>query len=365
MCWASTDAGKTPLNDHFWSYGCNAKKREIGTPAFTVSGPIGQTDNLALYETSNQPWRTFMMDGPDLGESARNTAMFANDPASKFMDNPVCRDARLISACMRLTNAGKLSDVAGQIGFINNIPTAALAGLQYGNFHEQRDWINERESNPAPSVNQLFQVITETERLSIQTKEVVHKPTEISVMETYKTPVDGSLLKARVIWKDGTDTDFPEAGWYNSSVVNGTSENRANQVTTGGAQETLFPGSVFGFVWRNITPDTPLIFDLVKTFEWRADPQMGFAAVIPKQFGKSKVEQAQTILDRMAQFGKSWANRTLNGENSLGEVLATISKTAQATHAQKFLVGQALRMGSNFMQGQVGHPMYGRRRLGG
>jgi len=341
FAWASNNADKSPANSKYYQYGCNSRARNLPGGGIDYPGPIGVgTDDSDGF--SYNPFQTFMT-GLELD---RHTAMYAADPAAKFMDNAVARDARLISACMRLTNAGKLGDVSGQIGFVNNIPTAALAGLQYGSYKTKEEWELDTAVMPPPSVNQLFQVINETERLSIQTKEVIHKPTEVSVMETYKVTADAPLLST-VRYHDVNGTTFSAAGWYSSTdVADPQTVSSPEAVTKMSAQELMFPGSCFGFIWRNVDGGTPLIFDLVKAFEWRANPQQGFAAVIPKQIGKSKVEEAQSILDRMG----NWYNKTL-GQHDLGEQIATISKTGMATAAQKFAV-QGMLMGSRYMQGR-------------
>lgn len=227
MVWTSTSSHAQPTNG-----------KVVGT---TYELPFGRGDYN--YPTSE-------------------TTTCITDPAFAFANTEIVEDARLISACIRLTYFGTMLDSSGQIGFLENVPDSlVLTGGANG--------------DPA-SVDELFRYTSNTHRLGLDTFEVIARPS------------------------DGTPRfrDIEE-----SPYALGVQGGMPTTISTTGK---TMPSTLCGLVWRSLDSKSRLVAEVTKNFEWRPAPLSGLVMVHPQTKGKEKITAVHTIADR---FNPGWATR--------------------------------------------------------
>jgi len=184
------------------------------------------------------------------------------DPAFAFANTEIVEDARLISACIRLTYFGTMLDSSGQIGFLENVPDSlVLTGGANG--------------DPA-SVDELFRYTSNTHRLGLDTFEVIARPS------------------------DGTPRFRDTAESPYALGMHGVMPTTISQ--TG----KTMPSTLCGLVWRSLDSKSRLVAEVTKNFEWRPAPISGLVMVHPQTKGKEKITAIHTIADR---FKPGWATR--------------------------------------------------------
>lgn len=221
------------------------------------------------------------------------TAARFPDPAAKLIgpENAIVADARTVSACMKMSYYGKMSDASGQVAFIHNIPARELIG---GN-------------NGLPlTVDDLFRLSSTTQRLGVDTFEIAyrsHEPTAATFHDT------GDACYA-----------FPTAN---------------NAPTTQDISAEIAGPHVFGFAWRGLSAPSPLEFNLYKNLEWRPSGTSGFTAMIPRTINSTNV--IAEVHKKLDATHPSWANRVLDSASTLASEVVKIAATG---------IGNQLRTGA-------------------
>lgn len=218
-----------------------------------------------------------------------------DDPAHALVSQGLVQDARLISACMRLTYYGRLDRSAGQVAYIENVPLAALVGSE-GN-------------GPTLSVDDCFRMSTSVQRLGVDTLEIVHRP-------------DPELA--------GLFHDENDSGLDTSAL------GAANTYSHLGLSAQSTQPHVFGFAWRNLdisgnTPQAQLTFDLYKNIEWRPTPASGLTSVMPKAIAsQDNLHKAMAFLDKAEPM---WTKRIIDSASSMAAKVVTMAATGVAQAA--------------------------------
>ena len=194
------------------------------------------------------------------------------DPSSSFLQGNLAQCERLISACIRVSFIGAMSDSSGQIGYIKDFdPRSLIAGGGVG--------------DSPPSVDQVFNLCAKTVRIGTDTHENIYSS---------QTPNDG-------VW-----STVLSSGWDSgvaASVVGGS-------LTTVGGQAGRFRYPAFGFCWRGLTTTTAnMVFELTKNIEWRPEPVSGLVQPRPHHHGPSLVQSIMAQLDNNAP---GWSERLVN-----------------------------------------------------
>lgn len=218
-----------------------------------------------------------------------------DDPAAGLLSQGLVQDARLISACMRMTYYGRLDRSAGQVCFIENLPISALVGAE--------------GSGPTLSVDDCFRLSTAVQRLGVDTLEVVHRP-DPEMAGIFHDRLDSALDRS----------PLGDVNTYSHVGLN--------------AQTTM--PHVFGFAWRNLdisgsTPTAQLTFDLFKNIEWRPTPASGLTSVTPRTVS------SQGTLIRTMQFldgvQPDWTRRIIDSASSMAAQVVTMAATGIARSA--------------------------------
>lgn len=213
------------------------------------------------------------------------------DPANDFVVGGLCQDARLVSACMRVTYLGTMNASDGQFCFIKNLPM------------EQFLYSTAAGSNPTAllSVDRLFELADAASRLGLESHEVRYR--------------DG-----------GSDADRFIAGEDQGVGIGANAQ--ATPPLTGyisglNQAATVTNPNVIGFAFRGFTAGqlTKLSIELHKNIEWRPAANSGIGAPIVTQLGESKLAAAETFLDR---YAPSW--ETMSG----AATQANLSRLVQA-----------------------------------
>lgn len=219
------------------------------------------------------------------------------DPASALMSSDIVADARTIGACISLTYTGTAINSGGQYCVLGNIPSAVLL---------------EEDSNNVPaassaSVDELFKLATTYGRLGIEPIEVVNRPDDAS-----------NIFRSE------------EEHVFQSDV---------GPAFTTVQAKTIQP-QWFGIAWRGLPTSTasPMVFDLVKSIEWRAEVSSGFTATPRRTLhSQTQVHKATKLLDTTqpgwTDHGKIAARSVLRFANSatgrsLGRGAAMIAANA-------------------------------------
>lgn len=166
-----------------------------------------------------------------------SSAQSLNVGANTFVSGQSCADFRLMTACMKLTYTGSISDCQGMVCRISNIPADTIL---HGN-----------SANDPISVNDLFTMSSDVQRLSLDTMEQRFRP-DLSIADQFKGSHDSVIY-----------------------VPGGTP-------STLTAEAKRFDPTFFGFAWKGIAPDS-LNVSFTQNIEWRPDGASGIVAIPAKQ----------------------------------------------------------------------------------
>jgi hypothetical protein len=182
---------------------------------------------------------------------AMTSAGCIDDPTYSFMSGATAGSCRTLAACIKLSNIGRLDEISGQMGFIDNVPLSAFIGAGT-NF---------------ATIDQLFTLSSKVTRLNGQTYEQRYRP----------------LL---------TDTFFVSE--QDDIITLGTTGTSAT--TFGTLNAAVEEPRVIGFVWRGVV-NPSMIFEYYKTIEWTPEPGSGFVMPSPEGATVDLREKALAFLD--------------------------------------------------------------------
>lgn len=268
-----------------WSpdYFCNAAGEGVTTElqvanvfGWASSDPTLQPHNDNIFNHGyGQQLDVF---GPGTGNA---TAGSFHDPGGPLLSSDIVMDARSIGACMKLTYTGSALYAGGQWAKITSLPlTSVLNGVP--------------TVGRTPSVDDFFAQATDFGRLGLEPIDIVARPDDSS--NVFRSVDEGPMTLG--------DVSIP-----------------GHEVSTYTAEaETLVP-QWFGIAWRGLPTDqaSPMVFDLIKTIEWRPEPTSGFTQV-PKRsiHDQSQVRKATTYLDH---HHPGWATRPQNASTFMNDVM--------------------------------------------
>lgn len=217
--------------------------------------------------------------GTGIGDPfCQNTANFEPDAAAQFVASTTAADARILSACVRMTFFGNITQSQGEIAFVQDLPlTALIAG---------------GATNLPMSVNEMFIFSGDSQRLGTDTLEHVFHPDDDS-----HNFVDG------------------KTGWHDSTGAQ----------TVLSSDQRVKQSKAYGFVWRN-TPVAPAqTYASIRNIEWRPEASLGIANPQTKVVGNSSLPAVLSALDRS---GPSWTKRVLSSVVSGAGAVAQAAFTA-------------------------------------
>jgi len=224
------------------------------------------------------------------------------DPALQLV-NGIARDARTLSACMRVAYLGSMQSAAGQVAFLENVPLTNVLNCD---------------------VDELFRLSTEVKRIGVGTHEVKFRPSENSkFFSSYET--------ANTTTQSQRDVSSPltlgSAGTGETTV------------------EDVRGMRVFGFAWRGTDNATNIAFEFIKNVEWRPRIDSGLPTTKPVALHDSPmVHLAERELDRKHGGGWSVASIT-NAAGQLAETAFTGVLEQVGPSAKKYFAKQAMQLG--------------------
>lgn len=183
------------------------------------------------------------------------------DPAATLLSNGLARDARTLSACMRMTYTGSMAAAAGQLAVIENFPVESLLeGI---------------------TVDQLFALSGNVSRIGVSSHEVKFRPADSS---NYFRPLDDPV----------TVGTYPEGTTHSAAIETGIAASSPTRVD--GHNQGL---RLFGFAWSGTSDATALSFEFIKNIEWRPAADSGLPIQRPKTLHSiPPIEEAERALDR-------------------------------------------------------------------
>jgi len=248
------------------------------------------------YKPLNNSTVPFGSDQADTVWGGAATAASLADPASDLLSSDIVADARTIASCIKMTYTGAMQNAAGQYCVVEALSLNSI--LRFN-------------GNESVSVDDLFRHSTRTGRLGTDTREAISRP------------------------DDSSDVFRDKAA---SPLFVGDSGSAATEQTDlGVAQQPLF----YGFAWRGVPPNAPfpLVFELVKTLEWRPSPISGLTHAPPRTINDSTmIHKAVKHLDRHVP---GWSDRLASSAVGLASSLAQSAFTGVATRAATSLLGYA------------------------
>ena len=256
----------------------------------SANAPGGGNINSLMFHSGDPDFEAVNSANDPLGLGvdpySAGRGMAVQDPASSFVDSTtsIAADDRHASSCMRLIYNGTISSCAGEIAFIENLPfEQVLAGSQ-----------------PVTdiSVNSLFQRATKTQRLGLDTQEIVFRPDVVSPPYWVNHYGGGAFF-----------------GGNPGTLASYVSPFEANTRPRW-----------FGFAFRGMTNDliSNLRFDRFKIVEWRPNKEVGIPGVIPKTTSSvDPIREAMKMLDRIPE----WSTKIIPSALSVGSRLAQLALT--------------------------------------
>lgn len=172
--------------------------------------------------------------------------------AADFMVTSTPADMRVLSACIRMRYNGKMTDVQGEVAYLENIATTTLLdGL--------------------PTVDQLFNIATRTTRMGLETNEVVYRPHE-ELAGIFKNEVAAPMTV-------GTPA-------VSSTVISN--------------EGLRFSPTLCGFAFRSLGT-VSITLEFIQNIEWRPEVNTGFVSSVPRTISsKSHINTAVAWLDKHA-----------------------------------------------------------------
>lgn len=244
-------------------------------------GAGGGSGNIFIFRTldsATKPTNTIAANGAfgSGGAGSVTTARTINDPANPFVVGAVARDARLISACMRVSYTGPMSSTSGQMCVIENLPLSdVLSNL--------------------PSVDALFEYSTKSQRFSVDTMEAVYRPSDAGIDR----------------FRDESDV----------AVAVGAT----GAVSTIGADAVSFEPTCFGFAWRGTTAGQSQYVQLefIKNVEWRPSVGQGMSVQTPVSVGGRGVARHTDAIALLDKAKPGWTSRAFS---AVGSEIGTLAK---------------------------------------
>lgn len=227
--------------------------------AGTYANLVGVSASLSTWRYPNTPLSPGYLGAPF---PAAGGGFAIDDPAEPFVQQSLCADARVIGACMKMRNIGKLVNLQGEFGYVNAVPNDAM--LQHG--------LNEE----IPSVDEIFNYSTEVDRFNDTGVGVKYIPDE-----------------SAAIFNDH-DTGPIKLGLPAGSVPTLATE-------AGKAHNPVW----FGFCWRGLDPTVAktMVFEFYKLVEWRATPISGLTQITREVTGPSLMDR---VLAKLSKMDKKW-----------------------------------------------------------
>lgn len=253
------------------------------------------------YQPLNTPAVPYGSDQEHTVWGGAATAASLPDPASDLLYSDLVSDARSISSCLKMTYTGAMQSAAGQYCMIEALPLNSIIKTS-------------QSGGPvgySASVDDLFRLATRSGRLGTDTREAISRPDDSSH-----------------VFRSGAT----------APIEVGDSGAQASDITElGRNQQPIF----YGFAWRGVPPgaDHPLVFELVKTLEWRPAPISGLTHAPPRAINsKSMVHSAVQHLDKHAP---GWSDRLASSAIGLASSLAKSAFTGVASAAANEMIGFA------------------------
>lgn len=267
---------KSTSNNSAGTYGTNGFV--LWAPDFTNSGEPSYSANILCFCSDSStvtPLNTTLFPfGKGIDWAPGGGGFSLPDPGYTLLQGDTARDARTLSACMKFSYFGKLTNSSGQIAFIDN---SSIGNLLSGG-----------PGSTVPSVDEWFRSSTDVRRIGVDTFEHVFRPTPAS--EIFRG-VDDSCVSMGVGMSSGEGE---------SSRVN--------------------PPTLFGFAWRGVaTTDSNLSFEFFKNIEWRPEVASGLSSMGIHSNGPSHAATTCAVLD---QHHPSWTHRVVQSmEGTAGAVV--------------------------------------------
>jgi len=216
-----------------------------------------------------------------------SNGQFIIDPAHDLVNSDICADARTVAGCVKMTYTGRNDALSGRVGYLNAVPREAL--LQGG-------------SGSPPSPTDMFRYCDSNFR------------TPLDTIENKFRPGDGSAA----FRAEGSATHSSETDNAFDTGIPGAS------ITSVGAGVPSGMCTGIGFCFEGLPEDSTVIFDLVKTIEWRPEMNSGLVQPPPttSPSGRNLVSQAVGLLDARVP---GWQQEVKNGLKSAGAQVATMA----------------------------------------
>jgi hypothetical protein len=273
-------------------------------PLNTAIPPRGVEEKFVDVRNSRETRASSVFgDGVSFADSAaENSTASPPDPAAMLLSgafgSSIVMDARTLSACLRLTYTGRMDASSGEVAFVENLSVSNLIGDTGSD-----------SAGLTMTVDELFQISTSTQRLGVDTLEIVHRGHEVHA---------------------ATFTDYRDSALLNDSFQGNTPS--APTIASNKAESP----HVFGFAWRGL--DTPgnnasLTFNLLKNIEWRPEVRTGFTSITPHTVNTENVlAQVHKALDNN---NPSWTRRIIDSAASLAGEVVKMAKTGVSAFATR------------------------------
>jgi hypothetical protein len=226
-----------------------------------------------------------------------------DDPAVALLSGGLAKDARTLSACMRVQYIGAMQSSAGQIALIENLPVEELS--------------------TDITVDELFRLSTKVDRMGVGMHEVKFRPSQISERFRHLPNSAAATNTERII----------ETGIAATALTRFQSNNQGYRC--------------FGFAWRGTDSATALAIEFIKNIEWRPASDAGLPLTRPvAMYASPPIYEAERALDHSSNGNWSIDN-VVSGAGHLaveaftgvaGELLPTL-KRAVKNKAVSYLAG--------------------------
>lgn len=219
------------------------------------------------------------------------------DPAHTWVDGSSTSDARAVAACLKMRYLGKLTDIAGEVAIGSGIT---------------RDQIMSGGGSVPPSVDEMFNLCGQANRMSMDDVEIRYRPsTSSAAFRTVGGTGGAGILNDNCL----------------SAGVPGSSTTKVGATGASGSSEGIV------IAWRGSSTGN-LSFELYKGVEWRPRADAGITMPTPTTTGaEGVVSKSLAYLDK---HYPSWQRTGMN----------IVRKGTQQLLAQALYGGQVPAIGT-------------------
>jgi hypothetical protein len=245
------------------------------TTAYTNANFVGFAANVG----SSRPVNVLATPQFQSSDLAAVSGGSFSDPSFQWVLGEAVQDARCVAGCMQFMYTGTVTGAQGRVGFLEGITRESL--------------LSGGESGQAPSVNEMFAIAADVQRLPLGKLEVKYRPSD-----------NGRQFRAEGVSNPGESTEGGD-----NCIVAGIPGVNTSHMPLGGIATGA--GTGIGFVWSGLPQSSDLVIEAYKAIEWRPEASAGLVMPPPRNVS-SGGNIAEAVVAKLDKHRPGWTREVLD-----------------------------------------------------